>query len=396
MQDLLAARVPASAENQRPSPRRERVSYPQMRIGFDGRWYGHTGVGNYVSELIQAIDSLDGDFEVILYENPRNPLERVYSNRVRRVPVNAGKYSVREQFELVYRCRVDRIDVFHSPFCIAPWLAPCPVVVTIHDLIPFLFNTYSAPKRKLIQLGYRLALKKAAWVIAVSETTRDDLSQVLSLSPDRIRVIHEAASQECFHPHPDVEEADYLSTRYGVRRPFVLISSAKNWRTKNLSVVLEALSICRGLLESGFQIVVFGCADGFREASLQRPEKLENVVQTGFVPTKDLAKLYRGADVFLMGSKYEGFGLPLLEAMSCGCAVVSSNGGSLAEVAGAGAVLVDPGDPQRMGEEVARLLRDRDARQEQQSRAKKRAADFSWETAARQTVSVYSEAATQK
>jgi len=367
-----------------------------MRIGFDGRWYNHTGVGNYVSELVQAMGSLDEDIEIILYEDPKNALEHIKADRIRKVPVHARGYSAQEQFELALRCRADRLDVFHSPFYVTPWFARCPVVVTIHDLIPFLFKIYSLPKQEVIKLGYRMAIQKAARVIADSENTASDLCNILSVPRERIKVVHLATSRQHFHAGQEAGELDYLLTRHGVRPPYVLTLSAKNWGTKNLSVVLEALSICRRLVPSEFQIVVVGPSDGFHEASRKNAIEMENVVLTGFVPTVDLAKLYRGADVFLMGSKYEGFGLPLLEAMSCGCAVVSSNGGSLAEVAGAGAVLVDPEDAVQMGHTVARLLRDPSERQQQKVRAMERAADFSWEEAAKRTVSAYAEAAGQR
>lgn len=370
--------------------------FRRMRIGFDGRWYGHSGVGNYVSELVQAMGSLDGDIEIILYEDPKNPLERVQGERIRKVPVHAKRYSVQEQFELAHRCRADRLDVFHSPFYVTPWFAPCPVVVTIHDLIPFLFNIYSFPKRKLIQLGYRLAAKKAARVIADSESTRDDLSRILGVSGEKITVVHLATCRDQYHPNPDAGEREHLLTRYGIRQPYVLTLSAKNWRTKNLSVVLKALAICQRETGFNFQTVIAGPPDGFREASQQNTMGTENVVLTGFVPAADLPRLYRGADVFLLGSKYEGFGLPLLEAMSCGCAVVCSNGGSLAEVAGPGAVLADSENPVQMARAAGQLLSDQGERAQLKARALKRAADFSWEKAARETISVYFQASKEK
>jgi glycosyltransferase involved in cell wall biosynthesis len=362
-----------------------------MRIGFDGRWYGYSGVGNYVSGLLRAMSGLDEDQEIILYEDPRNPIDHIRGIRIHKVPIDAPRYSLREQFELPRRCRVDQLDVFHSPFYLTPWLAPCPVIVTIHDLMPFLFKIYNPPKQKLIQFGYRLGVNKATRLIADSESTAADLNRILDVRSDRIRVVHLATSREYFHVGEDECEAEYLSAHYDVRRPYVLTFSAKNWRTKNLSVVLEALAICQRQVDFDFQVVVVGSPDGFREAAQKGAVKPDNIVVTGFVPNSDLAKLYRGAEVFLIGSKYEGFGLPLLEAMSCGCAVVSSNGGSLAEVAGPDAIVVDPEDYQRMGQAVARLLSDSGEKRLQQARSRKRAADFSWETAALQTVSVYKE-----
>ena len=367
-----------------------------MRVGFDGRWYGYSGVGNYVSDLLPAMATVGADFEVVLYEDPRNPMEHVKGNRIRKVPVRARKYSLQEQFELAHRCRVDGLDVFHSPFYVTPWFAPCPVVVTIHDLIPFLFNIYNLPKRQLIRLGYRLAVKKAARVIADSENTRGDLSRVLGVSRDKTTVVHLATSRDLYHPNAEACERDYLLARYGIRQPYVLTLSAKNWRTKNLSGVLKALAICQKEVGFAFQTVIVGPPDGFYEASKGNTVAMENIVVTGFVPAADLPKLYRGADVFLLGSKYEGFGLPLLEAMSCGCGVVCSSRGSLAEVAGSGAVLADPEDPSQMARAAGQLLRDSEARAKLQSRALRRASDFSWEKAARETVSAYFQAQREK
>src|SRR6267378_4175781 len=118
-----------------------------MRVGFDGRWNGNSGVGNYVSNLLKAMNAVSGETEIIVYEDPKNPLEHVKSSRIRKVPINARRYSMQEQIELAWRCHADRLDVFHAPFYLAPWFAPCPVVVTIHDLIPFLFKIYNAPKQ---------------------------------------------------------------------------------------------------------------------------------------------------------------------------------------------------------------------------------------------------------
>lgn len=366
-----------------------------MQIGFDGRWNGHSGVGNYVWNLLKAIQYVGEDFEIVLYEDPENRLEHISGHGIRRIPFGAHRYSVREQVEFAHRCLADRLDVFHSPFYVTPWLAACPVVVTVHDLIPFLFDIYNPAKRRLVQLGYKLAVRKAARVIVDSENTGADLHRILGVSQKKTKVIHLATSHDLYHPNKGPGELEYLRAHYGVRQPYVLTLSASNWRTKNLPSVLEALAICQSDTGLPFQIVIAGAPEGFREASRRNRIAPKDIILTGFVPAADLPKLYRNADVFLLGSAYEGFGLPLLEAMSCGCAVVSSNRGSLAEVAGPGAVLVDPDEPADMSRAVARLLSDRAQQLKQKERSLKRAADFSWERAARETIAVYEEAASQ-
>jgi glycosyltransferase involved in cell wall biosynthesis len=367
-----------------------------MRVGFDARWLGDSGVGNYVFGLVQALAAINDGLEIILYEDPKNPIEQLHGQHIRKVQIKAARYSIQEQFELAHRCKADHLDVFHAPFYVVPWFAPCPVVVTVHDLIPFLFDVYNFPKRHLIRIGYRLAVKKATQVIADSENTREDLIRILGVSSAKIKVVHLATSHERFSSNSAADERKKLMERYGIRQPYVFTLSAKNWKTKNLSKVLEAIKICQAEVGSVFQTVIAGSSDGFREASRQGMTQIENVVLTGFVPPEELPKLYRGADVFVMGSKYEGFGLPLLEAMNCGCPVVCSNGGSLAEVAAEGAILVDPDDAQQMGKAIANLLRNPRERELLAERAKLRAADFSWQKAARQTLSVYAEAAAKK
>jgi glycosyltransferase involved in cell wall biosynthesis len=364
-----------------------------MRVGFDARWHGDSGVGNYVSDLVRAMSSLDGNMEIILYEDPDNRMDHAEVGRISSIPIRSRKYSLWEQFELAHRCRVDRLDVFHSPFYVTPWLAPCPVVVTIHDLIPFLFKAYTLPKQHLIKFGYRLAVKKATRVIAASNNTRDDLMRILNIGTEKTTVVHLATSPDRFHPIAEPEERDYLLKRYGIRQPYVLVLSARNWQAKNLPVVLEALAVCQQQTGLAFQAVIAGPPEGYRKAFRgETPAAPANVVLTGFVSAEDLPKLYRNADVFLLGSKYEGFGLPLLEAMSCGCAVVCSNGGSLTEVAGQGAILVASNDPLQMARAVSQLLSNQGEREQLKARALKRARDFSWEKTARETVSVYAQA----
>lgn len=363
-----------------------------MRVGFDARWYNDSGVGTYVAGLLPALAAA-GDFDLVVYEDPRRPVPNLSGERLRKQPVRAGKYSLAEQIELARRCRADRLDIFHAPFYIAPWLAPCPVVVTIHDLIPFLFPLYSAPHQWLVKAGYWVAVRRAARIIVVSQHTRRDLVRLLGVREEKISVVSNATAPDMISRSSDDNEA-MLARAFGVRSPYLLLLGARNQRTKNPEGAARALCAARRQLGQEFQVVVAGPPEGFPPALTESFDA--DVVRVGHVDRQQLAQFYRGARVFLLASRYEGFGLPLLEAMACGCPVVCSNAASLPEVAADGAMLADPEDAEAIAQAIVHLWRSETARAELSGRALRRARDFSWERAAREVIAIYRSAADER
>jgi alpha-1,3-rhamnosyl/mannosyltransferase len=287
------------------------------------------------------------------------------------------------------------LDLFHSPFFALPLMVSCPVVSTFHDLIPFLFKIYPWPKHSLVQAGYRVAAARAAHIIAVSSRTGEDIQKILEVPPEKITAVHEAVSTQDFHCNRDHSEVAYLKERYGIRLPFVVASSARNWRTKNLVTALRALSLAGEEIEHSFQTVVYGHREGISALDRSQACNELNLVSTGYVPIKDLAILFRHAQLFIFPSLYEGFGLPILEAMSCGCPVITSNAGSLAEVAGEGAQTFEPYDVRGMADAIKTSFHNPDESKRWRGRALTRAADFSWTKAAESTISVYRRACKQ-
>jgi glycosyltransferase involved in cell wall biosynthesis len=360
----------------------------QMRIGFDARWYNDSGVGTYVAGLLAALAECGRDCELVVYENPENPVPGLEGFSVARIPVQSRKYSIGEQWELARRCSRDKLDLLHCPFFVAPYAAPCPVVITIHDLIPFLFRIYSYPKQLLIKMAYRAATVRAAHIIAVSETTSRDIQRVLNVPPENISVVYNAVSPSQFHSHATQSELRYLQRKFGILSRYVVISTPRNWRTKNLATAFKALAVMQTRVEQGFQIVAYGPGDGLNtiaEANILNG----SLLRTGFISAEELGMLFRHAHAFLLTSLYEGFGLPLLEAMSCGCPVVTAKGGSLGEIAGDGAQVLDVFDVEGMGAALALLLESEKVRNHWRECALRRAAQFSWTRAAEQTLGVY-------
>jgi glycosyltransferase involved in cell wall biosynthesis len=359
-----------------------------MQVGFDARWYNDSGVGAYVAGLLHALAVSERKFDLAVYVDQRNPDLGLNDPGINIVPVRAEKYSIAEQIELSRLARLDKLDLFHSPFFVAPLRLECPLVVTVHDLIPFLFRIYSWPKQPLIKMGYRLAARKARHIIADSDNTARDVQRILGISPGRISTIH-LAPAECFTSASGEGDLELLEEKYSVRPPYVMVSSARNWRTKNLETALEAASRAHRSAGVNFQAVVYGPTDGLEALSVKnRPPNL-NLRQTGYIPAGDLAILFRHARVFIMPSLYEGFGLPIVEAMACGCPVITSNGGSLPEIAGDGAQVFAPFDAKGMAAAIAGLIENQKNFAYWRAAALRRAADFTWERAAQETISVY-------
>jgi glycosyltransferase involved in cell wall biosynthesis len=353
-----------------------------MRVGFDARWYNKSGVGSYIAGLLPAL--CRAGCELVVYVDPGNPVPVLDKLSLKTVSVFSGKYSPLATLEFRRLEKRDKLDLFHCPFFAAP-LLKCPVVITIHDLIPFLFPIYSWPKQKMVRAGYRVMAPRAGHLIADSRCTATDIQRILDVPPDRISTVHLAADRDIFHPSVGEDEEMLLREQYLIRKPFVLVSSARNWRTKNLASALLALQIVRKEAGIVFQTVMYGSTPSGKfeiDGSL-------NVHHLGYVDSKVMAALFRHAHAFVMPSLYEGFGLPLVEAMSCGCPVITSDRGSLPEIAGAGAQCFGAFDVQAMAKALSALLRSPEELQQKRSNALRRAADFSWDKAALETISVY-------
>jgi glycosyltransferase involved in cell wall biosynthesis len=355
-----------------------------MRIGFDARWYNKSGVGTYIAGLLPAL--CRADCELVVYIDPRNPVPGLDKFSVQTVPVFSRKYSPLSSVEFRRLEKRHKLDLFHCPFYAAP-LLNCPVVVTVHDLIPFLFPIYFWPKQKMVQAGYRAMSRRAAHLIADSDRTATDLQKILGVPPDRISTVYLGADQEIFHPCGAADDEAYLQ-RFGITKPFVVVASAGNWRTKNLDSALKVLEIAARESDVNFQPVMYGPTNDSELFDSDPDRKLE-LKNLGYLDVKDLAILFRHAHAFVMPSLYEGFGLPLVEAMACGCPVITSNRGSLPEIAGAGAQCFDPFDVSAMADALLRLLRNPEELQQKRSAALRRAADFCWDKAAQKTISVY-------
>lgn len=282
-----------------------------------------------------------------------------------------------------------RPAVFHATEHLLLPLRGTRSVLTVHDLI---YRLFPAHHKKLnyayLNLAMPLFVRRADAIITVSEATRRDLMRLYGTPADKITVVYEAAAPH-FCPQPP-ERVAAVCTRYGLPDRYLLTVGTIEPR-KNLARLVEALSILRRD-DPALRLVVVGAkgwlVEGFFQAIEQHGQQ-EAVILPGFVPDDDLPALVAGATVSVLASLYEGFGLPVLEAMATGAPVACSSTSSVGEIAGDAALTFDPESTERITEALRALLADADLRQALRERGFTRAAEFSWERAARETWGVY-------
>jgi glycosyltransferase involved in cell wall biosynthesis len=263
-------------------------------------------------------------------------------------------------------------------------------VVTIHDLTALLFPEYhTANTREMQARMFRFAQEEADVVIAVSEATRRDIVTYLEIPPERVHVVANGVGA-AFRPISDGGALKQTLTSLGLVPGGYILHVGTIEPRKNLVRLVEIYGQMRKACPPPIPKLVLAGEEGWRSREvLERARGSEGVLLLGHMPHDVLPALYNGALVFVYPSLYEGFGLPPLEAMACGVPVVASNTSSLPEVVGDAGVLVDPTDTQAIAAVLVSLLSDIERRGEMSARGLARAAEFSWERAARETLKVY-------
>jgi glycosyltransferase involved in cell wall biosynthesis len=284
------------------------------------------------------------------------------------------------------------VDLLHVQYT-APPLAPCPVVATIHDLsFEHIPETFKLRSRVQLRLTVRATARRAAHVIAPSEYTRRDLIETYGLDPARVTAIPLAVAPH-FRPVEVAGELARVRARYGIAGKYVLAVGSTQPR-KNLARLVRAYSaLRRGRGRSNLpQLVLVGKQAWLYGDTLKAIEEEglgQDVLLTGYVSEDDLPALYAGALLFAYPSYYEGFGLPPLEAMSCGAPVLTGDRTSLPEVVGDAGLTVDPFDTDAIASALARLIDDDALRAHLRERGLERARSFDWRDTARMTLQVY-------
>jgi glycosyltransferase involved in cell wall biosynthesis len=367
-----------------------------VHIAIDAHSVGTGLAGNetYAANLVEALAEVDRENRYTVYVT-REEAARRFGGRWENVSVRRTLPHtplVRIPLTLSAELRRRPVDLLHVQYT-APPLAPCPVVTTIHDLsFEHIPETFKRRSRVQLRLTVRATARRSAHVIAPSEFTRRDLVETYGLDPTRVTAIPLAVAPH-FRPVADACELGRVKERYGISGEYVLAVGSIQPR-KNLARLVRAYSaLRRGRGRSNLpQLVLVGKKAWLYGDTLRAIEEESlggSVVLTGYVSEGDLPALYTGARCFAYPSFYEGFGLPPLEAMSCGAPVLTGNLTSLPEVVGDAGLTVDPFDTGALAEALARLIDDDALRADLSERGLQRARRFDWRDTARMTLQIY-------
>ena len=357
---------------------------------------GRSGIGRYTERIVDAIQHLRPTWDYRLIVRKHGDERHLRANRI--VRFNAWSYGARTTFVLPFLLGTRPADLFHSPFAVMPLGLACPAIVTVHDLFGFdaaTFSNYPFPIGWLESAYFRPAIadtvRRARRVICVSQTTADELLVRVPASRGKVRVVHHGVDPS-FRVLEDREAvARRCASLTGSPEPFIFCLGGA-LHIKNLDGMLKAFAAAFPG-DRGPRLVIASRLG--RHDTLQRLSHslgvTDRLVLLEHPSDDDVLALFNGALFFAFISRVEGFGLPILEAMACGCPVITSNRSCLPEVAGDAAILADPTDVGDMARHMKRLADNSGLRDELRTRGFERAAGFTWRRAAERTIEVYDE-----
>jgi len=361
-----------------------------MKIGVDARplSYQLTGIGVYLKHLLDEIQKIDHQNDYYLISNGpidydlNNPRWSKVAGRLDRkllstlwMQLNVPLIAVRRNLDLFWGSR------HHLPLLLSPGIR---TVVTVHDIVNRLYpGTMALPNLLVERSLMKLSLKRSDAIIADSRSTAADIKNKLGISVNKIDTIHLGTPVFPREPKRGLEQRNSIPSKY-----FLFVGTLDP--RKNFERIFKAFELLRPLSQ-GLHLVIVG-GEGWKNKNflkMIRTHSLKtHIHMTGYLPRDRLVSYYENAICLMFPSLYEGFGLPILEGMSCGTPVITSNVSSMQEVAGDAALLVDPYDIGAIAEAMNKLLRDEQLRERLISMGFQRAKEFSWKKCAEQTLKV--------
>lgn len=363
-----------------------------MKIAIDIREAAHekTGKGWYTYNLVKELLALDKENHYVLYTaSEKTPFESHKNVTIKYIKASSWLW----HFKVIKDLPTEKIDLFFAPTSyIIPAFAPksLKTIITVHDLVAFLFPSTHNTKAMLIEkLTCKKALKKTSAVFVVSENTKKDLLKKFHYPEQKIHFTPCAASS-FFKKEAKQEELDALKKELHLPEKFILAVGTLEPR-KNFSTLIKSFVIIKRK-HPEYKLVIVG-KKGWKyrliEETLKHYHLEKDVIFPGYLSDAALKNVYHLASVFVFPSLYEGFGIPPLEAMACGCPVVSSNVSSLPEVIGDAGLLIDPKNAYKMAEAISSLITNEHVRNMLIERGKIRAEKFNWADSAEKALEAF-------
>jgi glycosyltransferase involved in cell wall biosynthesis len=373
-----------------------------MRIGIEAqrvfRKKKH-GMDIVILEVLKQLQQRQTGDDFFVYAQPDEDIAALHAGKHFKINTSAnGFYPVWEQRSLPALAKKDKVDLLHCTSNTAPVNAGVPLVVTIHDIIYLekLSFTEGTLYQRFGNLYRRWNVpriaRRADIIITVSDYERQRIIEALKISPAKVRTVYNACGEH-FTAMRDEDQLTAFRKKMNLPEDFVLFLGNTDPK-KNLPNVMRALGILhqRGQLDFTLVMPDFG-----REhlasllAAQNNSHLIEHIMLTGYIPNQQLQYLYQLANHFLYPSLRESFGIPILEAMACGIPVITSNTSAMPEVAGSGALLIDPLEPEAIANMIHNVRTDETLRNQTIAYGLKRAAQFSWKKTAEEVFNIYKE-----
>lgn len=363
-----------------------------MKIGIDVRMINYSGIGRYIRNILKYLLQKDKGREYILYGRINEVRNRFPTTEAIIYQTEYEIYKLVEQFRMPFK--IEGVDVFHSPHYNFPILYKDKMIVTVHDIIHYLY-----PRELRTRLGKvysRFMLNKvkakASRVLTISQSTKDDLVKYFNFKPEKIEVTY-IGVDSIFKKVNEPEAIDNLKRKLKIRGPLLLFIGLNKYH-KNIQTLLESVKILKQK-KRDFTLVLGGIKTNSRNIEITANEMgiSDRIRILSYMDDTTMLYLYNAADIFILPSFYEGFGLPPLEAMACGTPVIVSNCSSLPEVVDDAGILIDPREPEEIVAGVEKILDDSEFREDLISRGFDQVRKFSWEEAAERIYKIYEEVA---
>jgi glycosyltransferase involved in cell wall biosynthesis len=352
-----------------------------------------TGIGNYTVNLAEGLVKVD-------VQNCYKVLSTHFRHKIKNWPLLSGFFRViiycYDNSIFPFQLALKKTALYHNPAFILPLLNfGYKKIITIHDLGFYVFGSKFARNWHSWHLRFMLpySIRHADKIIAVSQATKQQIIDIFKVASEKIVVTYEGVSEK-FRLIQDKIGVEKVLAKYGIKRPYILFVGTMDPR-KNLVRLIKAFQEAKKTL-SDLKLVIVGSKGELYTPELNKLISAGDIVLTGYVGEEDLAYLYNGADVFAFPSLYEGFGLPILEAMACGTPVITSQVYSMPEVAGDAALLVDPENIEEIAAAIRRLINDHELRKGLIEKGLARAKQFTWAKTAAETLAIYQEVINQQ
>lgn len=364
----------------------------------------HHGMGTYIYNLLKNLAALNSGHEFIIYKKPEvfTDLEKNKNPQVqfRNIEKNRNQRVLWEYTALPGLLKKEGADIFWGPSNFLPLKKVCKYVVTVHDLSSFTYaQTYPFLRRQYYQYIIKQAIKRADFIITDSEFSRQDIIVKFSVPEKTVKVVY-CGIDDCFQPVGKSDKLTQIRNKYNLPDQFIFTLGVIEPK-KNTDRLIQAYA---GLIQKHRdlpRLVIGGSKKyGWKNRKIyelmDRLKLKESVIFTGFVEHQDLPVMYSMAKLFILPSLFEGFGLPVIEAMACGTPVITSNTSSLPEISGDAAVLINPYDTAEIGQTIIKVISDGQLQTEMRAKGFENIQRFSWSVAAQQLLSVFEHVGTKR